>query len=80
VPDIGFVLLVVAVVVVAVFAVLLARRRSEGRPRRGSGVRTMERERSIGYFQDLSGRGSAPGVQEEDRTGRWGEPQGRDRE
>ena len=67
---------VVVAVVLAAFGVLLARTRSAragaGGRHRGRGVHALERERSISYFQDLSGRGSEPGVQEEDRTGRWG--------
>jgi hypothetical protein len=73
---IEFVLLLAAgALVLLVVAALLARR---NRFRRSSaGVRSLERDDSIGYFRDLSGRGSARGVQEEDRTGRWGAGDGR---
>ena len=65
--------LVVVLVVLAalgVSAYLLSRRAAASR-RRPRGVHTLERERSIGYFQDLSGR-SPSGVQEDDEPPKWG--------
>jgi hypothetical protein len=66
---------VIGVAVLAVVIVSMRRRSTPaagGKRAQAKRLHTMQRERSIGYFQDLSGRGAAPGVQEEDRTGRWG--------
>jgi hypothetical protein len=68
-------LLSAAALVLLVIAAVLASRNRARRP--SSGVRGMERDETIGYFRDLSGRGSARGVQEEDGTGRWGAGDGR---
>ena len=71
-PDPGPVgALIVIAAFVAALAILLIRDR---RGRRKSGaMHDMGRDDSISYFRDFSSNTSAPGVQEEDRTGRWGE-------
>ena len=77
-PDPGLpgAILFIAGLAIAALVIWSVDRRARDGKRRSGATHSMSRDDALSYFRDQSATSSGPGVQEEDRTERWGKQDG----